>query len=503
MKRGLIKGITTVLTVSLATGLMIGCGEKKESSEAGTDLKKPITMQLAYWETEAPDGKSKLFQEVQEKTGVTLDVTWVPAASAAEKTTSTIAGGNVPEVTMIQRPDMRAKIVQDAIDGGMFWDLTPYLEDYPNLNSIPDDIKTGLSYDGKIYGLPRMVMLRGGGLVYREDWASKLGIEEPQTLDDFYNMFDKFTKNDPDGNGKDDTTGLVIFNGVFIRPLMLAAGCPMDWWVDEKDNNTVKPLYLSENFLPYLDFMKKLYDNGLINKDFAGTKLPQAKSKVNQGTGGAIPTNIGNIMGTEYKALTDSNKDAKLRSITAVKQSDGTLVAEESTGFSSIYCISKKAAPTEERLRQILQFFNDTMNPEIVDLFLKGDKDVHYKETDGKFEWVDHNAFVKDSAGLASVYVTPILAENLKLGTIENAKEYYDFQTDSNIKGYPNIVSWFKPNTDASGVAGIVESAASKYVMGEATKDEVLKTVDKWLSGGGQKQIDDWTEQYAKIKSNK
>ena len=39
----------------------------------------------------------------------------------------------MPDVLCIINDIMRSQIVQDAGEAGMFWDLTDYLDDYPNL----------------------------------------------------------------------------------------------------------------------------------------------------------------------------------------------------------------------------------------------------------------------------------------------------------------------------------------------------------------------------------
>ena len=44
----------------------------------------------------------------------------------------------------------------------------------------------------------------------RKDWLAKLGLKEPQTVDDLYTIAKAFTEQDPDGNGKKDTYGLII-----------------------------------------------------------------------------------------------------------------------------------------------------------------------------------------------------------------------------------------------------------------------------------------------------
>lgn len=67
--------------------------------------------------------------------------------------------------------------------------------------------------DGKIYGLPEMRTVSNyrTTIVWRGDWLKKVGITKtPETLEEFEEAFYKFAKEDPDGNGKNDTYGLSL-----------------------------------------------------------------------------------------------------------------------------------------------------------------------------------------------------------------------------------------------------------------------------------------------------
>ena len=44
----------------------------------------------------------------------------------------------------------------------------------------------------------------------RKDWLDKLGLEQPKTIDDFYNVLKAFKEQDPDGNGANDTYGMIV-----------------------------------------------------------------------------------------------------------------------------------------------------------------------------------------------------------------------------------------------------------------------------------------------------
>lgn len=71
--------------------------------------------------------------------------------------------------------------------------------------------------DGVRYGFPRETNFHNqfrGPLAYRGDWMEAVGVDKvPETLEEFETLMYKFAKEDPDGNGKDDTYGLSL-NGL-------------------------------------------------------------------------------------------------------------------------------------------------------------------------------------------------------------------------------------------------------------------------------------------------
>ena len=62
-------------------------------------------------------------QAIYEKTGVKLNITWVPNSGYGEQTTLTLADvNNLPEVMVMQGP--RDAIMISSARAGAFWDLT-------------------------------------------------------------------------------------------------------------------------------------------------------------------------------------------------------------------------------------------------------------------------------------------------------------------------------------------------------------------------------------------
>ncbi|WP_406356432.1 sugar ABC transporter substrate-binding protein [Streptomyces sp. NBC_01635] len=63
-------------------------------------------------------------------------------------------------------------------------------------------------YDGKYYGVP--FNSQAFALLVRKDWREAVGAGVPRTWDELTELAVKFTEDDPDGNGKNDTAGMVI-----------------------------------------------------------------------------------------------------------------------------------------------------------------------------------------------------------------------------------------------------------------------------------------------------
>ena len=91
---------------------------------------------------------------------------------------------------------------------GAFWDITDEYKNYPNLAKANDIVMNNISIDGRIYGIYRARPLGRNGISYRRDWLENVGLEEPKTMDDLYNVLKAFTYNDPDQNGEKDTYGM-------------------------------------------------------------------------------------------------------------------------------------------------------------------------------------------------------------------------------------------------------------------------------------------------------
>jgi multiple sugar transport system substrate-binding protein len=92
-------------------------------------------------------------------------------------------------------------------------DLNPRLASDPELREIagalPKVHVDAYTSGRKLWGLPQVV--QSVGLFVRKSWAEKLKVTMPEDWDELTALAERFTREDPDGNGQADTFGYCIF----------------------------------------------------------------------------------------------------------------------------------------------------------------------------------------------------------------------------------------------------------------------------------------------------
>lgn len=128
-----------------------------------------------------------------------------------QKVNLAIASGDLPDAMVVDRDQLKKLIDNDMIE-----DLTEVYERYGSeLVKRIYEITNGLALqdatsNGKLYGLPNVAIEADSTslLWVRQDWLDKLGLMPPRTLADIEKVALAFARQDPDGDGKQDTVGL-------------------------------------------------------------------------------------------------------------------------------------------------------------------------------------------------------------------------------------------------------------------------------------------------------
>ncbi len=210
------------------------------------------------------DGNPVL-KAIYEKTGVKLNITWVPDSAYGEKTTLTLADpANMPEVMVMQ--GVRDAIMISSARAGAFWDLTDFVADaanYPNLAAGAASVYDNIAIDARLYGIYRARAYARAGIYYRNDFAAQVGYEnEPANVEEFKDMCMKMAAIDPD---------TYVFNmckyvAGTIGIMTVMNGAPFQYGVNAEGK--IYPAFEDEAFQEGLDFMRDLYAAGGIDPDF-------------------------------------------------------------------------------------------------------------------------------------------------------------------------------------------------------------------------------------------
>lgn len=226
------KIVALAMSAFMLSGLLAGCNGDDSGEKIGTlgedgKYTTPITISQAikadasqkFGEGQSYD-KNVWTDLIEEKLGVKLTVDW-SADGATEayltKMNMSISSKDMPDI-FNTFPDG----LMQAIQAGVVADLTDAIDKYasPRLKKLLEEnaeVIEACKVDGKMYGIPLIddTNLTAGQIWIRQDWLKKVGMEAPKTWDDVVAIATAFAKNDPDGNGKDDTYGIGLQNGLW------------------------------------------------------------------------------------------------------------------------------------------------------------------------------------------------------------------------------------------------------------------------------------------------
>ena len=234
---------------------------------------EPTTFTI--WSSNSPDlseiisdmNQYLVFEELEKVTNVKWDATLVSFFAASEQFTLMLAAEDYRDV-VVRATDYYTYGVDQAIEEEFLIDLGPYIdENMPNLlgwfETYPD-LRAGLSsVEGAIGGFPKIYLeksdVTSGGCL-RLDWLEDLGLEEPKTYDDLYNILKEFKEK----KGASEPLVISVPTGVqseLLNGYNIGAGA---YHVgDEVRFGAVQP-----EFKEYLTMLNKWYSEGLVDDLF-------------------------------------------------------------------------------------------------------------------------------------------------------------------------------------------------------------------------------------------
>ncbi len=488
--------------VSSAIALTACGGQGASSSEYDANSKATITW-LNILHTASPPTDT-ILNKLEEKTNSDITFSWIPDASKEERINTALASDSLADIVTLTMLDNSS--VRNSLKSGLFWEVEPYLKDYPNLAKIsPDTIKSA-SIGGKLYGIPFQKDLARNGVTLRKDWLDKLGLEVPKTTDELMEVARAFTEDDPDGNGQDDTTGFVDRNDLVygaFKTLGSYFGTPNNWQVSADGKMT--PEFMTDGYLKTMNYMKQLYDKGYMNKDFAVTAKTDQQQKFAQGKAGIY---VGALFDSKNllnmsKGVQDNMQLVMANDITSTGKESDRAIWAANNGIGGLLAFPRTEVKDEAQLKRILQFVNDLLDEDSYALMTYGIEGTHYKLD-------DKDAATIINTDLWQQEVQPFAASRPK----ESGFKIHDAdplkqQADKMIADNANYAV-LNPaysldsetyNTQGSELQKIITDATYKYILGEIDEAGFKEALETWKSSGGNSIIAEYEAAYKQAQS--
>ena len=446
---------------------------------------------------------SKIVGEIEDLTGSRLAIEWVRDEIYADKMNTALMTNSLKKATFVKYTDYT--LMKNAIRSGAFWEIGPYLDEFPNLRRLNQDILKQTSVDGKIYGLYTERPSSRQGLIIREDWLQALDLALPSTIEDLYEVLKQFTYNDPDRNGENDTIGLTDRNDLVFgafKTLGSYFGTPNNWTVS---GGHFVPEFKTQAYMDTMNFMKKLYEEKMINADFAVTSKDVQRNLFIRGAAGAY---IGSMQ--DVQRLADEshkvNPDARFTLVNRIAGPQGYKVWAI-PNYNGLFLFSKKAMKTEDELRQMLAFFDRSMDADIVNRLKYGLEGRHYERVGGEVLLPDDMTLLRANE-ISSLYTLMVADSSnpnlMKVAQQESLSALADRLVEDNEKFIvqdPSVGLESATNDDkGTELYKIISDATYNYMLGNMDEAGFTKEVERWEKGGGSQIAQEYEAAYRQLE---
>jgi len=494
-----------VASVAVASLALTACGgASEEATVADPETPKSITWMAMLHTPTTPEADGPIETALEEYTGTDLTFQWVPDASKDEKINAALASDSLADITSLT--NISNTSVRQALKSGQFWDVEPYLEDYPNLAKIDEKTLASARVGGKLYGVPFQKPIARYGVLVRQDWLDNLGLETPHTIEELTEVAIAFAQDDPDGNGVDDTTGFIDRLESFklgFKTLAGYFGAGNNFEVTDDDE--IIPSFQTDEFKDAMEWYRDLYEQGAINGEFVTMQKQNQIDAIAQGKGGIVVTGL--FEAKNYVNLAksaDPNTPMEWALINDVTYEDvpRRILSDTAGGFGGWIAISTTQVESEEQVKSILAFIDKLLDEEPFTLMTNGIEDEH---------------FTLDSAGVVTIADQPKWEQEVQpysssrpsdsVVTFKSSTPYVDEGNDKIAENaeFAVIDPTLPLSSDTfdqswSTIQQAANDAYNKYMVGQLDMAGYEAAIEQLGGQGLDKIIEEFTASYAETK---
>lgn len=255
-------------------------------------------------------GETPLYQEYVERTGIDVTFQHPSVANAAEALSLLLTTGEYPDIIEYNWLGF-AGGPSKAIQDGILIELNDVIEEYaPNLTALfesrPEFEQMVQTDEGSHYVFPFLQghdnLLVASGIIIREDWLNELGLEMPETMEEWEHVLTRF-RDDMGAQAPLAITQGHIEWGQWTNPFGVMNG------FYRNDEGEVRYGAVEEGYKEFLETFNRWYQEGLLDPDHATLDNDQMRAKMTSGRSGVAMGYMASGIGNWTDAARETNPD--------------------------------------------------------------------------------------------------------------------------------------------------------------------------------------------------
>jgi putative aldouronate transport system substrate-binding protein len=517
------KWIILSISIILAITAIVGCSGSNQTNTGAASSTKPAetaksseptaktkfsislrTLAFGHVEKSPNINDDKWVKRVEELTNTDLDIRLVPHKEYEQKMVQMFATSDIPDVVQ-GGGGATGKEMAGSVEAGVFMPLDDLLKEHgPNLlKKIPKEAWNRVTYNGKIYGIPEWLGNPSRRATYiRKDLLDKANLSIPKTVDEYLEVLRAFKKmgiENPFMGRQDFKYADTFFGAYDVFPYLSQ--------FTEVNGEVVPKFFNVENMTKALTTYKTMYDEGLINKEFATINPTTFKNTILAGKAGMWSMNANELIQWEAQ-LKKNVPDGDMEIIPSPVGPDGKGGYYLYGAVTRSYYINSKYKNPE----QVIKFFDWMLSDEAEKFFTFGVEGENYTKNGDKMDYkqptepqaVDEERYRQ--AFLWLVQDTTYNKGTLSL-TDEGKKLMNVYDTIMANEGRDGIefeprLEALKKNPDITPLSDtappVLISHMVKMVYGEEPIENWPKVIEEWKSKGGNDVLKEAAEKFNK-----
>lgn len=269
------KIVALMLTLMLALMLVPAVAEEEVRT---ITILGPVDTEL--WDTRENQPAWQAIEAMLAEKNLRLEIEAVSSEQYEQvMLTRCSAGLDLPDLVNISNMDTVTAVMLGQ--AGIFQDVKPLVEEYSNGNIasmaekyFPNFWGSSIDPNGAAYWFPGWNVMTVNETepfysvmtpIIRGDWVKKLGLEMPTTMDELTDTLIAFREQDANGNGEADEVMIFTPSFEYLAPQFGLPSSHIE--VDIADDVVKSPWLMKEQLVPYLEFLQKMTEAGVLDID--------------------------------------------------------------------------------------------------------------------------------------------------------------------------------------------------------------------------------------------